>query len=96
MGLLFGKIPDFWGTNRKTYRKKKPKGKELTDEQKKSNQSIASFRILVEHAIGGVKKCRIVKDRIRCYKLGFEDLVMLLACGLHNLRMSLKMCCVRI
>jgi len=75
---------------------KKPKGKELTDEQKKSNQFISSFRILVEHAIGGVKKCRIVKDRIRCYKQGFEDLVMLLACGLHNFRISLKMCLIEI
>jgi hypothetical protein len=75
---------------------KKPKGKELTDEQKKSNKAISSFRILVEHAIGGVKKCRIVKDRIRCYKLGFEDLVMLLACGLHNFRISLKMYPLRI
>jgi hypothetical protein len=71
---------------------KKPKGKELTDEQKEANKVISSFRILVEHAIGGVKKCRIVKDRIRCYMFGFEDLVMLLACGLHNFRISLKMC----
>lgn len=73
---------------------KKPKGKELTDEQKASNKAISSFRILVEHAIGGVKKCRIVKDRFRCHKSGFDDLVMLLACGLHNLRISLSMMCL--
>ncbi|MDR1517501.1 MAG: transposase family protein [Dysgonamonadaceae bacterium] len=35
---------------------KKPKGKELTDDQKEKNRKISSFRILVEHAIGGVKK----------------------------------------
>lgn len=35
---------------------KKPKGSELSDEQKESNRSISSFRVLVEHAIGGVKK----------------------------------------
>lgn len=70
---------------------KKPKGKELTGEQKENNKKISSFRILVEHAIGGVKKCRIVKERFRCRKFGFDDLVMLIACGLHNFRMSLKM-----
>ena len=69
---------------------KKPKGKELTQEQKQENKAISSFRILVEHAIGGVKRCRIVKERFRCTKFGFEDTVMLIACGLHNFRISLK------
>ena len=69
---------------------KKPKGKELTPEQKQENREISSFRIIVEHAIGGVKRCRIVKERFRCYKFGFDDLVMLIACGLHNFRISLK------
>jgi hypothetical protein len=69
---------------------KKPKGKELTEEQKQENKEISSFRILVEHAIGGVKRCRIVKERLRCTKFGFDDTVMLIACGLHNLRISLK------
>ena len=69
---------------------KKPKGKELTQEQKDSNRSISSFRVLVEHAIGGAKRCRIVKDRFRCHKFGFDDLVMELACGLHNLRITLN------
>ena len=69
---------------------KKPKGRELTQEQKDSNRSISSFRVLVEHAIGGAKRCRIVKDRFRCNKFGFDDLVMELACGLHNLRITLN------
>lgn len=70
---------------------KKPKGKELTDEQREGNRKISSFRILVEHAIGGVKKCRIVKDRFRCRKFGFDDLVMLIACGLHNFRVTMSL-----
>jgi hypothetical protein len=68
--------------------KKKPKAKQLSDAQKKKKQEISSFRILVEHAIGGVKKCRIVKERFRCRKFGFDDLVMLIACGLHNFRIT--------
>ena len=69
---------------------KKPKGKELTEEQKETNRSISSFRVLVEHAIGGAKRCRIVKDGFRCHKFGFDDLVMELACGPHNLRITLN------
>ena len=69
---------------------KKPKGRKLTQDQKDSNRSISSFRVLVEHAIGGAKRCRIVKDRFRCHKFGFDDLVMELACGLHNLRITLN------
>ena len=70
---------------------KKPKGKQLSDIQKEENRKISSFRILVEHAIGGVKKCRIVKERFRCRKFGFDDLVMLIACGLHNFRITISL-----
>jgi hypothetical protein len=69
---------------------KKPKGKELTKEQKEQNREISKFRVLVEHAICGAKRCRIVKDRLRCHKDGFDDLVMELACGLHNYRITVK------
>ncbi|MDR1022096.1 MAG: transposase family protein [Prevotellaceae bacterium] len=69
---------------------KKPKGKELSEAQKKENKGISSFRILVEHAIGGVKRCRIVKDRFRSHKFGFDDMAMFIACGLHNFRIYLK------
>lgn len=67
---------------------KKPKGKPLTEEQKKRNKEISSSRVIVEHAIGGAKRARIIKDKFRCHKLFFEDKVMLLACGLHNFRIS--------
>jgi hypothetical protein len=65
---------------------KKPKGGELTTEQKATNQAIAKRRILIEHVISGIKRCRIVKDTIRIWKDGVRDLVMEICCGLHNLR----------
>ncbi len=68
---------------------KKPKNKDLSDAQKKENRKISSFRILVEHAIGGIKKCRIVKERFKCRKFGFDNSVMLIACGLYNFRIAL-------
>ncbi len=70
--------------------RKKPKGKELTAVEKQENKRISGIRIKVEHAIGGMKKCRIVKERFRCHKFGFEDMVILIACGLHNFRISHK------
>jgi hypothetical protein len=65
---------------------KKPKGGELSAEQKATNQAIARRRILIEHVISGIKRCRIVKDTIRIWKDGVRDLVMEICCGLHNLR----------
>ena len=45
--------------------KKKPRGKELTVDDKANNQQISAIRIRIEHAIGGVKRYRIVKDKLR-------------------------------
>ncbi len=42
-------------------------------------------------AISGMKKCRIVKGQFRCRKFGFENMVILMDCGLHNFRISCKM-----
>jgi hypothetical protein len=67
---------------------KKPRGKDLTQEQKQDNKAKSRFRVLVEHAIGRVKICRIVKDRIRCWKDRIKDRVMEICCGLHKFRLS--------
>jgi DDE superfamily endonuclease len=45
--------------------KKKPRGGELTPREKATNRSISSIRVRIEHAIGGVKRYRIVKDKMR-------------------------------
>jgi hypothetical protein len=70
--------------------KKKPRNRELSAEDKAENKMIASIRILVEHVIAGVKRCRIVHDVFRNTKAQFDDLVMEIACGLHNFRTTLR------
>jgi hypothetical protein len=45
--------------------KKNPRGGELTPSEKATNRRISSIRIRIEQAIGGVKRSRIVKDKIR-------------------------------
>lgn len=67
---------------------KKPKGADLTKFQKKENQLIASVRIVVEHAIGGVKRCRIVKEIIRIYNADIRDRVIETCAALHNYRLA--------
>ena len=52
---------------------KKPKGRDLTVEERAKNREISSIRIRVEHAISGIKRYRIVKDKLRNYKKGFTD-----------------------
>lgn len=66
--------------------KKKPKGKELTEEEKQRNREISSERISVEHSIRGVKIYHIVRDVYRNQISGYDDLVMETTCGLHNFR----------
>lgn len=66
--------------------KKKPRGRALTDEEKKENRLISGIRVVVEHIIGGIKRCHIVKDVFRNTKADYDDTVMELACSLHNFR----------
>ena len=66
--------------------RKKPRGRELHPIQKTINQVISRVRVTVEHAIAGVKRCRIAADTFRCWRHGLIDQAMLAASGLHNLR----------
>nr|QNO53461.1 hypothetical protein HCHKDHBN_00032 [Methanosarcinales archaeon ANME-1 ERB6] len=70
--------------------RKKPKGKELTDKEKAQNKVISGFRVLVEHAIGGAKRFRITSDKFRNKKDEFNDVAMLISCGLWNYHLK---CC---
>jgi hypothetical protein len=63
---------------------KKPRGQELTLEEQLANQALHDRRLWIEHVNSSVKRCRIVKDRIRLWKAGVRDLVMALCCALHN------------
>lgn len=68
--------------------RKKPKGCELTDEEKRDNRTISRERIGVEHSLAGVKVFAIVQAIFRHLRAGWDDLVMVIACGLHNFRLN--------
>ncbi|MEA2022287.1 MAG: transposase family protein [Candidatus Caldatribacteriota bacterium] len=63
--------------------KKKPKGGELTEEEKEENKIIATFRIPVEHAIGGMKRYGCLSNVYR-NKNGIDDKFILVCAGLWN------------
>ena len=66
----------------------KPRGQELTREQQRANQALHQRR-RIEQVNSSVKRCRLVKDRLRLGKQGIRALVMELCCALHNFRVRL-------
>ncbi len=68
---------------------KKPCGQELSLEEQLANQALHQRRLRIKHVNSSVKRCRIMKDRIRLWKEGVRDLVMALCCALHNFRVRL-------
>lgn len=68
---------------------KKPRGQELTVEQQWANRNLHHRRLRIEHVNSSVKRCRVVKDRLRLWKDGVRDLVMEICCALHNFRVRI-------
>lgn len=62
----------------------------LTPEEKQDNTIIGSFRVVVEHAIGHVKRYRATSDIWRGKTMGADDQVMLIASGLWNYHLNHK------
>lgn len=68
---------------------KKPRGKELTEQQKAQNKEFSSTRrIFVEHVIRLLRIFRIAKERFRLHPDTYEQ-VILTVCGLVRLRLGM-------
>jgi hypothetical protein len=63
---------------------KKPKGGQLTDEQKAENQALARERVVGEHAFAGLKRYGIAAQVYRNRKENFDDRSIFTAAGLWN------------
>lgn len=63
---------------------KKPRNGELTGEQKKENKEKASIRIKVEHAICGLKRYRILSERVRMRDFDLFNKIIGICAGLWN------------
>ncbi len=68
--------------------KKKTKKNPLTYEEKEMNKLISSYRVLVEHAIGGLKRYRCMSEKLRNHKAYIDDTFILLSAGLWNYHLA--------
>ena len=64
------------------------KNRPLTKAERQDNHTISSFRIVVENAIGGMKRYRVTTDKLR-NKIGiFDDRAMRVSAGLWNYHLA--------
>jgi hypothetical protein len=89
---LFGSILDSRESKNNiqtlSYQKKATKGKPLTDSEKEENKVISSFRVVVEHALSGIKRFGILSQTLRNRKAFFDDIIMEIGCGLWNFHLK--------
>ena len=64
---------------------KKPKGGELSDEQREFNRALGAIRIRIEHCIGWAKNWAILATRFRCDHAIYTP-IMRTICGLVNVQ----------
>lgn len=69
---------------------KHKKNQPLNDAQEKWNSWVSKVRVKVEHVIASIKIFRKVKEKFRGRLFAREDRVMLVACGLHNVKLKVK------
>jgi hypothetical protein len=67
---------------------KKPKKKELNAEQKVENKFLAGKRVRVEQALAGLKRYRVLSERLRLNDFKFYDVILGLCAGLWNFYLS--------
>ena len=63
---------------------------QLTAEQREENRHLSRIRVVVEHAIGGLKRFNILVAKFRNRMADFDDAVALVAAGLWNWKLSLQ------
>jgi len=69
---------------------RKPRTRELSKTVKERNRRKSAVRVLVEHAIGGIKRLRITTDVFRNKIKDFDDQAMLNSCGLWNYHLDMS------
>lgn len=76
--------------HKKPRKSKKNPNPELTQLQKNENKKMSKERIIVEHAIGGMKRFRCLVDKFRNHIPYVKDLFILLSAGIWNLHINTR------
>lgn len=88
-GLSIGNAEIILPFKRKRKQKGKPK-EELTAQQKEANTRLSQARVSIEHSNAGFKRNRSITDILRNTRQGMSDSLAMVAMGLHNLRVSMR------
>lgn len=75
---------------KKSRKSKKNPNPKLSPGQKERNKSVSRERIFVEHAIGKMKRYRILKNRCRLKCQNIKNRILGIAAGLWNYQLQLK------
>ena len=67
---------------------KKTKKKPLTKGQKEGNKIKSQHRVVVENAIGGMKRFRFLSDRLRCRNINLYNKIAGISAGLWNFNLT--------
>jgi hypothetical protein len=81
------KIGEIGIPNKKPRKSKSNPSPYLTDEQKEENKALSKVRVIVEHAIGGMKIFGILRIKFRNRITNFVDDVAIVAAGLWNMKL---------
>lgn len=65
---------------------RKPRGRALHWQHRRSNRKLASERVPVEHVLASVKRLGILRQPLRAKRRTTADQVMMIGCALHNYR----------
>ncbi|PIR96849.1 MAG: hypothetical protein COT91_04515 [Candidatus Doudnabacteria bacterium CG10_big_fil_rev_8_21_14_0_10_41_10] len=90
LDLGFNGWDDQFPGHRISQPKRKPRTRDLSQTVKEQNKRKSGIRVLVEHAIGGIKRFRITTDVFRNKFKGFDDQAMLISSGLWNYHLSMR------
>jgi hypothetical protein len=63
---------------------------QLTDSQKQANKQKSQVRIVVEHAIAGMKRYKILMEKFRNKSEEFADAVIEVCAGLWNYKLTFE------
>jgi hypothetical protein len=69
---------------------KKPKDEELEPHKKKVNKDLASLRVTIEHSFAGVKRLKIIRNKIRLKTFEVRERMFRIAVAMHNMRVQYR------
>lgn len=90
VGLEVGNATIILPIKRKRRKSKRDPKTQLTEEQKAYNHAHSQARIAIEHSNAGFKRNRSASDILRNTREGINDHLMMVAMGLHNLRVMMR------